>query len=93
MFDASLHGTKSKKGDKKRLTGFGIREAAPDEDNSFPAETAAIETGRDEGRRASCNPEAEAEAEAEVGEAVAVLEAEVDDSGREVHRGARVVIR
>ena len=39
MFDASLHGTKSKKGDKKRLTGFGIREAAPDEDNSFPAET------------------------------------------------------
>ena len=92
MFDASLHGTKSKKGDKKRLTGFGIREAAPDED-TLPGGNAAYRNGKRRGAESIMHPEAEAEAEAEVGEAAAVLEAEVDDSGREVHRGARVVIR
>ena len=53
---------------------------------------AEAEGGEAEGDQAE-GDEAMGELEAEVGEAVAVLEAEVDDSGREVHRGARVVIR
>ena len=39
FFDASTDARKKKKGDKKRPVGFGIREAAPDEEEAFPAET------------------------------------------------------